>query len=251
MPNIFDIKLVFTQIPALLEYLPVTLVITLFSMVIGVALGFIIALIRIKKLPVLSSFFALFVSFVRGTPLIVQLYLSYYGIPIILKYYNYYNDTSYSVNNVPALVFVLLAFSLNEAAYNSESLRAAMISVEKKQIEAAQSLGMTPLQVLLRVTIPEAFVVALPTLGNTLISLMKGTSLAFVCSVIELTARGKILASGSYRYFEVYVSLALIYWALTIVTEIMLKIIEKKISIPDTPAAKEKAKIGAASHDSH
>jgi len=245
MPNIFDIKLVFTQIPALLEYLPVTLAITLFSMIIGVVLGFLIALIRIKKVTGLSASLAVFVSFIRGTPLIVQLYLSYYGVPILLKYYNYYNDTEYNVNNIPALVFVLLAFSLNEAAYNSESLRAAMLSVDKKQIEAAQSLGMTPLQVLYRVQIPEAFIVALPTLGNTLISLMKGTSLAFVCSVIELTARGKILASGSYRYFEVYVSLALIYWGLTIVTEVMLKFIENRLSVPDAPIKK----VGAVSHD--
>ncbi|MBT9429476.1 MULTISPECIES: amino acid ABC transporter permease [Symbiopectobacterium] len=211
MPTIFDIKLVFTQIPALLEYLPVTLLITAFSMIASVILGFMIALIRIKRIWLLNSGAGVFVSFIRGTPLIVQLYLTYYGIPILLKYYNYYNQTDYNVNDIPSLLFVLLAFSLNEAAYNSESIRAALLSVDKKQIEAAQSLGMTPFQVLRRVTIPEAFVVALPTLDNALIGLLKGTSLAFVCSVIELTARGKILASSNYRYFEVYVSLALIY----------------------------------------
>lgn len=130
---------------------------------------------------------------------------------------------------------MLLAFSLNEAAHNSESIRAALLSMDKKQIEAAQSLGMTPLQVLRRVTIPEAFVVALPTSGNALICLLKGTSLAFVCSVIELTARGKILASSNYRYFEVYVSLALIYWALTIIIEALIKVIEARIRISDRP----------------
>lgn len=236
MPTIFDIKLVFTQIPALLAYLPVTLLITVFSMIAGVILGFAIALIRIKRIWLLNSSAGVFVSFIRGTPLIVQLYLSYYGIPILLKYYNYYNQTDYNVNDIPTLLFVLLAFSLNEAAYNSESIRAAILSVDKKQIEAAQSLGMTPLQVLRRVTIPEAFVVALPTLGNALISLLKGTSLAFVCSVIELTARGKILASSNYRYFEVYVSLALIYWGLTIIIEALIKVIEARIRIPERPS---------------
>ncbi|MBG6245183.1 amino acid ABC transporter permease [Candidatus Symbiopectobacterium sp. 'North America'] len=235
MPTIFDIKLVFTQIPALLEYLPVTLLITAFSMIAGVILGFVIAIIRIKRVWLLNSGAGVFVSFIRGTPLIVQLYLTYYGIPILLKHYNYYNQIDYNVNDIPSLLFVLLAFSLNEAAYNSESIRAALLSVDKKQIEAAQSLGMTPLQVLRRVTIPEAFVVALPTLGNALIGLLKGTSLAFVCSVIELTARGKILASSNYRYFEVYVSLALIYWALTIIIEALIKVIEARIRIPDQP----------------
>lgn len=247
MPTIFDIKLVFTQIPALLEYLPVTLLITAFSMIAGVILGFVIAVIRIKRLWLLNSSAGVFVSFIRGTPLIVQLYLTYYGIPILLKYYNYYNQTDYSVNNIPSLLFVLLAFSLNEAAYNSESIRAALLSVDKKQVEAAQSLGMTPLQVLRRVTIPEAFVVALPTLGNALIGLLKGTSLAFVCSVIELTARGKILASSNYRYFEVYVSLALIYWALTIIIEALINVIEARIRIPDRPRGNK----GAIVSDKH
>ncbi|MCW2473977.1 MULTISPECIES: amino acid ABC transporter permease [unclassified Symbiopectobacterium] len=247
MPTIFDIKLVFTQIPALLEYLPVTLLITAFSMIAGVILGFAIALIRIKRIWLLNSGAGVFVSFIRGTPLIVQLYLTYYGIPILLKYYNYYNQTDYSVNDIPTLLFVLLAFSLNEAAYNSESIRAALLSVDKKQIEAAQSLGMTPLQVLRRVTIPEAFVVALPTLGNALIGLLKGTSLAFVCSVIELTARGKILASSNYRYFEVYVSLALIYWGLTIIIEALIKVIEARIRIPERPLVNK----GAIASDRH
>lgn len=137
------------------------------------------------------------------------------------------------MNSIPSLLFVLVAFSLNEAAYNSESIRAAIQSIEKGQVEAAHSLGMTSLQVLRRIIIPEAFVVALPTLGNALIGLLKGTSLAFVCSVVEITAQGKILAGANYRYFEVYVSLAIIYWVLTIIIEQIIKFLEKRISIHD------------------
>jgi len=233
MPNIFDIKLVFTQIPELLKYLPVTLEITILSMILGLIIGLILAMIKIKQIPVLYRISAIFVSFTRGTPILVQLYLTYYGIPIFLKYYNYYNGTNYNLNSIPSLLFVLVAFSLNEAAYNSENIRAAIQSIDKGQIEAAHSLGMTSFQVLKRVLLPEAFVVALPTLGNALIGLLKGTSLAFVCSVVEITAQGKILAGSSYRYFEVYVSLAIIYWVLTIIIEQGIKFIEKRISIPD------------------
>ncbi|WP_019555060.1 amino acid ABC transporter permease [Propionispira raffinosivorans] len=233
MPNIFDIKLVFTQIPSLLLYLPVTLEITILSMVIGLLLGFILAIIKVKGITFLTQLTAVFVSFTRGTPLLVQLYLTYYGIPIFLRYYNYYNDTTYNLNSIPPLLFVLVTFSLNEAAYNSESIRAAIQSIEKGQIEAAYSLGMTFFQVLYRIIIPEAFVVALPTLGNALISLLKGTSLAFVCSVVEITAQGKILAGSNYRYFEVYVSLAIIYWVMTIIIERSIKVIERKLTIPE------------------
>ncbi|WP_238915608.1 amino acid ABC transporter permease [Clostridium sp. YIM B02555] len=234
MPNIFDFKLVFTQIPELLKYLPMTLEITILSMIFGLIIGLIVAIVKIKQIPVLKRIIAIFVSFTRGTPIIVQLYLTYYGIPILLKYYNYYNGTNYNLNNIPSLLFVLVAFSLNEGAYNSESIRAAIQSIDKGQIEAAHSLGMTSLQVLKRITIPEAFVVALPTLGNALISLLKGTSLAFVCSVVEMTAQGKILAGSNYRYFEVYVSLAIIYWVLTIIIEQIIRFVEKRMSIPDS-----------------
>lgn len=232
MPNIFDVKLVFTEIPKLLEYLPATLEITLLSMILGVLLGLVLAIFKINKTPVLYRLTTVFVSFVRGTPLLVQLYITYYGIPIVLRYVNYYNGTNYNVDGIPPLLFVLITFTLNEAAYNSETIRAAIQSVDKGQIEAANSLGMTTFQVLRRITIPEAFTVALPNLGNSLINLLKGTSLAFVCSVVEITAEGKIIAGNNYRYFEVYISLAIIYWSLTIIIEQLIKLIEKKTSIP-------------------
>lgn len=234
MPNIIDIKLIFTQIPSLLVYLPVTLMITVLAMLFGILLGLVLALIKVNRVVFLSQLTALFVSFVRGTPLLVQLYLSYYGVPVLLRYLNYFCHTSFNINSIPSMLFVLVAFSLNEAAYNSETLRAALQSVSKGQIEAAQSLGMTYAQVLRRIVIPEAFVVALPNLGNTLIGLLKGTSLAFVCSVVEMTARGKILAGNNYRYFEVYISLALIYWALTVIIELGVRYWENRIAIPDS-----------------
>jgi len=233
LPNLFDVKLVFTQIPKLLKYLPVTLEITVLSMLFGLIIGMLLAVIKIRRIPILYRISVIFVSFIRGTPIIVQLYITYYGIPILLKYINYYSGTNYNVNNIPAMLFVLLAFALNESAYMSEIIRAALQSVDKGQIEAAHSLGMSYTQVLFRIIIPDAFEVALPTLGNSLIGMMKGTSLAFVCAVVEITAAGKIIGGSNYRFFEVYVSLALIYWGLTIVIEQAIKLAEKRMTITD------------------
>lgn len=233
MPNIFDIKLVFTQIPELLKYLPITLEIAVISIIFGLLLALLIALIKIKKIPILSNLATIYVSFVRGTPLLIQLYLAYYGIPTILRYINSYYGTDYNINNIPAMVFVLIAFAINESAYNSENIRAAIQSVDNGQIEAANSLGMTPFQTLRRIIVPEALIVALPTLGNSFISLIKGTSLAFVASVVEMTAQGKILAGANYRYFEMYISLAIIYWLLTVVIEKILAVVEKKVKRAD------------------
>lgn len=239
MSNLFDTKLVFTQIPKLLEYLPVTVELTLIALIIGWVVGLLIAMIKIKKIPVLSQLAVLFVSIVRGTPVIVQLYLTYFGIPIALKYFNYYNGTSYNVNSVPPILFAIIALGLNQSAFDSETIRAAIQAVDKGQVEAAKSLGMSGKQILQRVLLPQALTVALPSLGNSLISLIKGTSLAFTCSVVEMTARGKILAGNNYRYFEVYCSLAIIYWLLTVVIEWTFKILEKKMSVPeDVPQMK-------------
>lgn len=104
-------------------------------------------------------------------------------------------------------------------------------------ITLQHALGMTYFQALRRVILPEAIVVALPSLGNSFIGLIKGTSLAFVCAVVEMTAAGKIIAGRTYRYFEVYVSLAIIYWIITIIVEQGIKLIEKKIRIPENAPA--------------
>jgi len=211
-------------------------------MIAGLFLGLIFAIVRMKKIPVLSQIIAVAISFIRGTPMIVQLYLTYNGIPLLLKYINLQYGTEYNINDVPAMLFVLITFSFNEAAYNSETIRAALMSVNKGQIEAAESLGMTYFQVLKRVIVPEALVVAIPPLGNALISLLKGTSLAFVAGVIEMTAQGKIISSSTFRFFEVYLALAIIYWVLTIIIEQILKLLEKKFSISDVHTDVQKRK---------
>ncbi|AZS15857.1 amino acid ABC transporter permease [Paenibacillus lutimineralis] len=243
MPNIFDVELVFTLIPKLLKYLPVTIELTAIAMLAGLLLGLLLAIIRIKKIPVLYQISVVFISFIRGTPILVQLYLSYAGIPLLLKYYNFYHDTSYNVNSIPSIFYVLLALSLNEAAYNSEIIRAALLSVDKGQIEAAHSLGMTYGQVLRRIILPEAFIVALPTLGNALIGLMKGTSLAFVCSVVEITAQSRILAGNNLRFFESYCALALIYWGMTILIERAIALLERRLDIDFKSLRKRKGEV--------
>ncbi|MDR2784627.1 MAG: amino acid ABC transporter permease [Treponema sp.] len=234
MAALFDFMLVFTQIPRILEALPMTLALTILSFIGGLVAALPIALVKMYKVPVLRQICALFVSITRGTPVIVQLYLIYFGIPLMFKYINFYHGTSYNVKNIPSIVFALIALSLNEAAYNSETIRAALQSVARGQIEAAHSLGMTGMQTLRRVIIPQAFLVAMPPLGNSLIGLLKGTSLAFVCSLVELTARAKILAGVNYRYFESYCSLAIIYWLITLGIEYALRYTEKRLRIPDT-----------------
>lgn len=233
MGKIFDFKLVFTQIPDLLKFLPVTLELAFFSVFIGLLLGLVLAIIKIKKIKVLNRLAAIYISLLRGTPILVQLYIAYFGIPMIFKYINFRFGTNFRVADIPGFVYAVFAMSLNQSAYNAETLRAALLSVDNGEIEAATAMGMTYFQTLRRIILPEAFTFALPTLGNTMISAIKNTSLAFTCAVVEITAEGKILGGITYRYFEVYVSLAIIYWIITIIIEQIIKFTEKKMAIPE------------------
>ena len=232
MANLFEFKSVFTHMPELLSYLPVTLKLTVISFIIAVLLGLLLAVIKLKKIPVLRQISAVFISIMRGTPVLVLLYIVYFGIPMIVKMICIQRGVEYT-NNVSGMACAIVALSLNESAYLAEIFRGALTSVNAGQTEAASALGMTYFQSFRRIVLPEMFTVALPGLGNSLIGLLKGTSLAFSCAVVEMTAQGKIIGGRTYRYFEVYVSLALIYWGLTIVIEQIIRLIEKKISIPE------------------
>lgn len=233
MAKLFDFEMVFSSIPQIIKLLPVTLQLTVLAMIFGLVLGLIIAIIKMNHIPVLSAVATFFVSLIRGTPVLVQLYIAYFGIPMCLKAMNLHYGANFNINGTPGIVYAIAALAINESAYCSETIRAALLSVDHGQIEAANSLGMTYFQTLRRIILPEAIEVALPGLGNGFISLIKGTSLAFTCGVVEMTAQGKIIGGRTYRYFEVYVALAIIYWIITIVIEQVLKLIERKIRIPD------------------
>jgi len=214
----------------IIQKIPTTLLLTGVSMILGLLLGLALALISINKIPVLNQIRLVFVSFIRGTPIIVQLFLTYYGLPLILKAINYNYGTDFIISD-NSLLFVIITFALNEAAYGSETIRSAIQSVDKGQIEAAYSLGMPRWKVFYRVTLPEAATVAAAPLGNALIGLLKGTSLAFVASVVEMTAQAQIIGNSTFRSFELYMAVALLYWPMCIVLEIFIHLVEKKLEI--------------------
>jgi polar amino acid transport system permease protein len=229
MGKLFDVTLIFTQIPRVLKYLPITMEIALISFVGSMAIGFLVAIVEIKKIKIISPIAHFYVAFTRGTPVLVQLYLTYYGIPMALQAINHAYGTQFNVNGIAPIFFALIALSLNEAAYSSESIRAAIESVDKGQMEAALSIGMTTPQALRRIILPAALVVALPSLGNSLIGLIKGTSLVFVTAVVDMTAAGRLLASRNFRYFEMYITLAIIYFLITSVVSWLLRRIERRL----------------------
>lgn len=234
--KIFAPEVIPQIIPSILEKLPVTLLMTAVSAVIGLSLGFVIALVKIRKTPVLSQLLNVFVSFMRGTPQLVQLFLAFYGFPLVVRWLNAQMGWGINVNGIPALLYVFVALGLNEAAYNSETFRAAILSVNKIEIEAAKSIGLTNSQTMRRIILPSALIVAIPNLGNSLISLLKGTSLAFTVTVIDIMGQARIIAGSNLRFFEAYIAVAIIYWIICIIVEQLVRRLERKLNVDQQTA---------------
>ena len=191
-----------------------TIAATIFALVVGV----IIAIIGYYKIPGLYQLTRVYVSIMRGTPVVAQLYFFYYGIALY----------SAIVRNMTPLIAVAVVMSLNMGAFMSESIRGALLSVDEGQKEAAYSLGMTNFQLVTRIVIPQAVRVALPPLFNDIINLIKMTSLAFMLGVPDIMGAAKIEGARTFRYFEIYAAVMLVYWLIIFVLGILHKLLEKK-----------------------
>ncbi|SDF44217.1 amino acid ABC transporter permease [Limimaricola pyoseonensis] len=189
-------------VPVLLGYVPLTLGMALAGMALALVLASLLAVERVAKLPVIDPLVVLFISFFRGTPLLVQLFLFYYGLPQVLSFLT-------QINGVTAAI---MGLTLHFSAYMAESIRAAITGVDRSQWEAAQAVGMTQSQMMVRIILPQAARIAAPTLVNYFIDMIKGTSLAFTLGVTEMMGATQKEAAGSFLYFEAFLVVAVIYW---------------------------------------
>ncbi|AEI43504.1 amino acid ABC transporter permease [Paenibacillus mucilaginosus] len=222
MGKAFDITLVGTFLPKLLAYLHVTLFILLLSLIAGVVFGSLLALVRLYRVPVLSRAAVVYVSFMRGTPIIIQLFLVYYGLPELLR------GVGIDLSSVHALVFVILTYGLHIGAFFSEIVRSAVVSVDRGQVEAAYSIGMTPKDAFLRIVLPQALTIAMPNFGNLVISSLKDTSLAFSLGVMDMSGRAETLGTTNH-YLEIYMALAVIYYAVSLSLEKLFALAERRL----------------------
>lgn len=214
----FDINYFFEIFPIIGRKLNVTFELTIASTVFALIIGVIIAVVAYYKIPVLYHLTRVYVSIMRGTPIVAQLYFFYFGIALY----------SAVVREMKPLMAVSVVLSMNVGAFMSESIRGALLSVDEGQKEAAYSLGMTNLQLVRRVIIPQAVRVALPPLFNDVINLIKATSLAFMLGVPDIMGAAKIEGAKTFRYFEIYAVVMLIYWIVIFLLGILHKYLEKK-----------------------
>lgn len=215
--------------PIVTKGVPIALEIAIVSFIGGLLIGLIVALVKIYNIPVLKQISVVYISLFRGTPLMVQILLAYYGLPILIGNICYAMNWDININDTSTIVFLYVVYSLNAGSYMSESIRAALLSVNQGQIEAGYSIGMKTGKVLWRIVFPQAIKVAIPTLGNSFISLTKETSLAFVVSVPDILGQAKIIAGRTTRFFEAYIVAAIVYWVVCIICEVLLYFIEKRM----------------------
>ncbi|MEJ5082405.1 MULTISPECIES: ABC transporter permease [unclassified Ochrobactrum] len=216
-------------LPPLIKALPLTLLLTAVAGVIGLVLGTLAALARLSKNKLLSTPAFVFTFAFRGTPLLVQLYLIYYGLGQILPgtwvrhsfLWPYMRD---------GLWYAIFALSLNQGAYNAEVIRGAIKSIARGQIEAALSIGMSPYKVLRRITLPLAFRHCMPVLTSDLIILLKSTSLASTITIMEVMGTTRALQRSSLLIFEPLIAAGIIYFTVVFILTRIMNGVERRVS---------------------
>ncbi|KNZ71075.1 polar amino acid ABC transporter inner membrane subunit [Thermincola ferriacetica] len=215
----------------IIEYLPMllkvgvltTLELTIISVTVGTILGLFISLLRLSKFRPFSIFGSVYVDFFRGTPLLVQIFMIHFAIlPLIIP------------GQYPNIISGLVALSLNSAAYVAEIFRAGIQSIDRGQMEAARSLGMTHGQAMRYVIIPQAFKRVIPALGNEFIAMLKDSSLVSAISVQELAMTGTIIANRTYRPFEPWIVVAILYLIMTLALSQIVAYLERRFGKSDT-----------------
>jgi polar amino acid transport system permease protein len=213
------------SLPDLLSGLGNTVLLTFFAITVGFFIGLLLALGRVYGNKVINSFCLGYIELIRGTPLLVQLFIIYFGLPSVGILFS-------------PLEAALLGLAINSGAYQAEYLRGSIQSIEAGQMTAARSLGMSKMQAIQHVILPQALRVSIPAWSNEFIYLLQYSSIAYLITVSELTAEGKFIAAHTFRYLEIFAIIAIIYLVLTVISTEVIDRIAKRLSIPGIGAAK-------------
>lgn len=212
----FQISYLFRYYPDILPYLSITFLIVIFSVLFGILFGFLVTLAKLSKYKILRLFGNSYTNILRCTPSVILLFLVYYGLPKIVE-----AAFGVDINYMYKGVFVIITLTLLFSASISEVMRSAYESLDKGQYEAGVSIGLTNVQTFYRILLPQCFVIALPNLGNSIITIIQEGALAFTIGFIDMMGQTNVIVSLNYGAHarEIYIGLALIYWGLSIAIE--------------------------------
>ena len=221
-----DLSLMATSLPKLLSAAIVTLKLLSVALFFGLIIGLIFAILRLNKNPIINKFAYGYSYVFRGTPLLVQIFIIYFGLGQI----EYFRSTFLWVVFKEPYWCAIIAFALNTGAYTSEILRSAFETIKPGIIEAGKSLGISSKIIFYKIQIPVAIRQSLPAYGNEIILMMKGTSLASTVTLMDLTGVAKHIVSTTYKPLEVFLLAGGIYLFMTFLIHNLIKYLEKKYS---------------------
>lgn len=222
----FDFFYLLEQIPKLVPYLDVTFLVLILTLFFGTILGFVLTFWKLGKNLILRKLAYAFTTAMRCTPSIVLLFLVYYGLPALASI------LAFDLNDLSKIFFVVTAFSLSFGNVMSEIIRSSYLAVEKGQYEAAVSVGLTRFDAFRRIILPQAAVVALPNIINSILTLLKEGSLAYTIGLIDVMGKANLLIAMNYEAhaLETLLALSLIYWTISIIIENANGLLEQKLS---------------------
>lgn len=212
----FDLSALIKAIPSLIYGASVTLRITVLAIAIGLVIGFITGLARVWPNIFFRSISSVYIELIRGTPLLVQIFIVYFGLPALGL-------------NLDPFIAGMIAMGINSGAYIGEIVRGGIESIAKGQMEAARSLGLTYWQAMRYVILPQSLVRILPALGNEFIALLKDSSLVSTIAIAELTRSGQIIITRTFKSFEIWSGVALFYFIMTYTISRIVKFSEKRL----------------------
>ncbi len=215
----FDVDVIARSLPLLLTGALVTVQITALSVGFGLLIGMFAGIARLSTLKPVRVLAAVYVDFIRGTPLLVQIFLIYFAIPLVIG------------QRVDPFVAAITACSINSGAYVAEIFRSGIQSIDKGQMEAGRSLGMSWVQTMRYIIMPQAFKRIIPPLGNEFIAMLKDSSLVSVIGFEELTRRGQLVIARTYASFEIWLTVAFIYLLMTFTISRAVDYLERRYRI--------------------
>ncbi|WP_288186153.1 amino acid ABC transporter permease [Sporomusa sphaeroides] len=217
----FDFNLIVDSFPLLLMGAGVTVQITALSVGFGLLIGMFVGIARLSTLWPVKMLAAIYVDFIRGTPLLVQIFLIYFALPLLVG------------QRIDPFIAAITACSVNSGAYVAEIFRSGIQSIDKGQMEAGRSLGMTWAQTMRYIILPQAFKRIIPPLGNEFIAMLKDSSLVSVIGFEELTRRGQLIIARTYGSFEIWLTVAFIYLIMTFTISRLVDYLERRYKTDD------------------
>lgn len=226
----FDFDFALSIIIPIAKKIPMTMYLTIISMFWALALGCVFAYVQTKNILVLKQIIIGICSFIKGVPLIVQLFFCYVSLPYALVKLNFLPFCNFDLRDPPFTAIAVIALSLNYSAYMCDVVMTSFAAVDAKQMEAGASIGMSAFATLRTVIIPQAAIISLPNMSNYFMAMLKATSMVYMVAVTEMLGEARSVAAETFQFFEAYIVAAALYWILCIVVEKLLKIMEKKLS---------------------